>query len=473
MRTSRFLSLTAVALLSANVATAQDVTLASAESTTDSVTATETAPAKKKVTRSMLQKRIEIQNIRPMDQRGLNMFEAPKAESLPYDGFKLAFGAAFSQTFQGIQHENTADSIPTSATVATNANRLATIGNGANLATANLYVDAQLAPGIRVALTSYLSSRHHQETWVKDGYLQIDGSPIDFEPLNKLFEYVTIRAGHMEQNYGDAHFRRSDNGNGIFNPFVGNLLVDAMTTEIGGEVYVRTGPWMVMGAVTTGENKGNVTQRNLNAPAFYGKAGFDKQLSTDLRTRLTASWYRSSSTPSFSLYGGDRGGSRYYTVMENTASSTTSQFTSGLFNPGFSNEASTIQINPFVKFRGLEVFGVIEQGKGRKFAESADDKRELKHYAADVVYRFGPSEQFYAGYRYNTVTADLLYGTGASAFREEVGINKNAFGAGWFITPSLLTKVEYVSQKYNDFPSTDIRNGGKFNGLMIEGAVAF
>ena len=60
-----------------------------------------------------------------------------------------------------------------------NQNQLIDIGNGFNNASANLYVNAQLAPGIRVALTSYLSSRHHQETWVKDGYLLIDESPID------------------------------------------------------------------------------------------------------------------------------------------------------------------------------------------------------------------------------------------------------------------------------------------------------
>jgi hypothetical protein len=33
-------------------------------------------------------------------------------------------------------------------------------------------------------MTSYLSSRHHQETWVKDGYLQIDDSPIDNKVRN-------------------------------------------------------------------------------------------------------------------------------------------------------------------------------------------------------------------------------------------------------------------------------------------------
>jgi hypothetical protein len=34
-------------------------------------------------------------------------------------------------------------------------------------------------------------------------------------------------------------------------------------------------------------------------------------------------------------------------------------------------------------------------------------------------------------------------------------------------------KAEWVNQKYNDFPTSDIRSGGKFKGYMIEGVVAF
>jgi hypothetical protein len=30
-----------------------------------------------------------------------------------------------------------------------------------------------------------------------------------------------------------------------------------------------------------------------------------------------------------------------------------------------------------------------------------------------------------------------------------------------------------VNQRYLDFPVTDIRNGGKFNGFMVEGVLAF
>ena len=88
-------------------------------------------------------------------------------------------------------------------------------------------------------MTTYSSARHHNETWVKDGYLLVDASPIDWKPLNDIMKYVTIRAGQFEINYGDAHFRRTDNGNSIRNALVGNYIMDAFTTEVGGEVYAR------------------------------------------------------------------------------------------------------------------------------------------------------------------------------------------------------------------------------------------
>ncbi len=46
-------------------------------------------------------------------------------------------------------------------------------------------------------------------------------------------------------------------------------------------------------------------------------------------------------------------------------------------------------------------------------------------------------------------------------------------GGGWFITPNVPGKLEYVNQQYKNFPGTDIRNGGKFRGWMMEGVVAF
>ena len=189
---------------------------------------------------------ITMQYFRAQDKRGINVFETTKDPGVEFTGFKLDFDAAFTSQVQwpvAPQH----GALPVPASNGVNANQLADIGFGFNNSTANLSLNAQLAPGIRVALTSYLSSRHHNETWVKDGYIQIDQSPIDFAPLKTIMEFVTIRVGHLEINYGDAHFRRTDNGNAIYNPFVGNYIMDAFTTEIGGEVYLKAASIIAMG----------------------------------------------------------------------------------------------------------------------------------------------------------------------------------------------------------------------------------
>ena len=44
---------------------------------------------------------------------------------------------------------------------------------------------------------------------------------------------------------------------------------------------------------------------------------------------------------------------------------------------------------------------------------------------------------------------------------------------GWFVTPNILAKAEYVTQQYNGYPVNNIRNGGTFHGVMLEGVVAF
>ena len=106
-----------------------------------------------------------IQHFRPYTQRGINIFEPPKRDSVRYVGMRLKIGAAFTQQFQALDHENTAAPRLT-GTPPVDQNLLMEIGSGFNNAVANLYLDAQLARGIRVALTSYLSSRHHNETWV-------------------------------------------------------------------------------------------------------------------------------------------------------------------------------------------------------------------------------------------------------------------------------------------------------------------
>src|SRR5687767_10527107 len=321
---------------------------------------------------------MKIQYLRPQDKRGLNVFETTKEPGVEFKGFAMDFGAAFTSQVQNLKHKNAATP---NLVNGVNANQLQNIGFGFNNSTANAALHAQLAPGIRVQLTSYLSSRHHNETWVKDGYIQIDQSPIDLAPLKMLFEIATVRIGHMEINYGDAHFRRSDNGNAMYNPFVGNYIMDAFTTEIGGEVYLKVNGLIAMGAVTGGEIRGTVLTPEQRGPSLIGKIGVDRQLNSDLRVRLTGSMYQANKAMSNTLYGGDRAGSRYYWVMENTTASESANYTSGAINPGFRNKVRAFQMNPFMKYRGLEVFGVLERAEGKASTEPTE--RVWKQYAVD------------------------------------------------------------------------------------------
>lgn len=405
-----------------------------------------------------------IQHIRMQDQRGINVFESPKHDATPFTGFQLSWGAAFTQQFQGLAHQNTA-APKVDAVTKVDANQLMSIGNGFNNATANLYLNAQLAPGIRVALTSYLSSRHHNETWVKDGYLLIDASPIKVKALETLMDYVSLKLGHFEINYGDTHFRRTDNGNAMYNSFVGNLILDPFTTEVGGEAYLRAKGLMGMVGITGGEIRGQVTNPAKRSPAFYGKVGVDRQVSPDLRLRLTGSLFSQSRSMNQTLYSGDRAGSRYYYVIENTAAVEATQKSSGMFDPAFGSAVHAYQINPFMKYRGLELFGVAEKASGQ--AATGDVNRSFDQYAGDVVYRFLKNEKAYVGARYNTVQGRF------KGFTSDAGAKRTAFSGGWFITPIVLMKGEWVNQTYNDFPTTDIRNGAKFHGFMVEGVVAF
>jgi hypothetical protein len=175
--------------------------------------------------------------------------------------------------------------------------------------------------------------------------------------------------------------------------------------------------------------------------------------------------YKTDKAMSSTLYGGDRAGSRYYYVLENTAATETAQKDSGLINPGLKNKVTAMQLNPFVKFRGLELFGVVERATGKAATESAD--RTWNQYAIDTVYRFLPEEKLFVGARYNRAHGELTGITG------DVGANRWQFGGGWFITPNLLAKAEYVNQKYFGYPATSIKNGGTFNGVMLEGVVGF
>jgi hypothetical protein len=437
-----------------------------------------------------------ITNWRPYDQSGINVFEAPKDENTRFDGLKVRFGAGFTQQFQALNHSNIYD---------TAIYKLKPITPGFATAQANLNMDVQLEDGVRLNVVTYLSSRHHNEAWVKGGFIQFDKlSFLGADWLDGIMKYLTIKVGHMEVNYGDAHFRRSDGGQTLYNPFMENNIVDAFATEIGGEVLFRHSGFLAMVGMTNGAIKGSVDEVNAirvngnvvgdndtsKAPALLFKLGYDNTFGEKFRVRLTGSGYMVSSSQSNTLFGGDRTGSNYWMVMEPVSATYTANAFSGRVNPGFSDKVNAYMVNLLMNYSGLEFFGTFETATGHNSSDrnskGVSIDRSFTQIVGDVIYRMGATENYYVGARYNLVSGNLITNVGLDTPLKQT-VNRIAVAAGWFLTKNILLKGEYVMQNYGqgkdaaslpagtgndkDFPNRDIRHGGTFNGVVFEAVV--
>jgi hypothetical protein len=389
------------------------------------------------------------------------VFEESVADTGNFDKPKVRVGADFAMQFQALEHH--ADTA-----------RLIPLGKGINLPTANLVINAVLADGIEVNLTTYLSARHHNEAWVKGGYLLVDKLPfINSAVIDKAMEFLTFKVGVMELNYGDAHFRRTDNGNAIRNPFTGNYIIDAFTTAPAFEALYRNKGIILMGAITTGTLKPSLVGYSASTKTytpynvvgelgFYGKAGYDKQITEDFRLRATISAYHVSKHHFGSLHYGDRTGSRFYLVMQRATNNagdvdqTANAFT-GNWGPGFTNKDNSLMANLFTKYKGIELFGTYESIKGTSLSGT---EFNFSQYSVEGLYRFGKEENFFGGVRYN-----------AAKNQTDSKINRLEIGAGWFITRNILLKAEYVDQNYSEFAVYGGNAG--FNGIMVESTISF
>ncbi|MEO1023469.1 MAG: hypothetical protein AAFW89_13070 [Bacteroidota bacterium] len=396
--------------------------------------------------------RDDLQYFRLPDQRGINVFEAPKTTDVEFKGLYVRTGGDFSIQFQGLSQSNDFA-----------ANEFVELQNNFALPTANLNFDVQIEDGLRMHLRTYLSSRHHAEAWVKGGYFQID--KLDFVQegfLSEFMEIARFRFGMDEINYGDTHFRRSDNARSIFNPFVGNYIMDSFSTEPFAEFSVFPGDFL--GVV--GISNGRLNQAPVPGDdgfSMFGKLGYDSQIDDDLRVRVTGSFYSSTDggTRDY-LYGGDRAGGRYYNVLEGVSDERVSDF-DPRFDPLFPYQTA-FQLNPFVKYKGAEFFGVFENTQNG----NDDVGGGFTQLGAEFLYRFGEAEKVYLGGRYNFVTGEQADDAGT---QEITRIN---LGGGWFLTRNVLAKFEYVISSYDGdgFDNSKLQ-GAEFDGFVLEAVISF
>lgn len=422
--------------------------------------------------------------LRETSKCGINVFETPKTDSV-FSGLKVKIGGAMSLSYSMLDHSNsttTANGYKYNYASPT-ATSLVPLASNFGLPQANLYAKSNLADGVYLNFELYLASRHHNETWVKGGYLQFDKMPfLPWSFVDKIMEFTTIKVGQFDVNYGDAHFRRSDGGLTFYNPFMENYIMDEFATEIGAEADVHVGDFTLVGAMTNGELSPDLVKADttvatykysngIHNPAWIGKLAFDKQLlDNKLRVRASASGYYTTGSIKNTLLGGDRTGSNYYGVMSNVAPGTGNAF-NGRYNPGFGDKLGAAMGNLFLKYNitenvAIETFTTLEQAKGRSMVEK--NERTANQFAQDLIIRFGANENFFIGGRYNTLKADV-----AAATPYQIDINRVAVSAGWYMSKNIMAKIEYVNQKYNGFQTSSIFNNGEFHGLSAQAAIAF
>lgn len=377
-----------------------------------------------------------------------SQFEKEKLDVNSFDKVEVKVGGDFALQLQGLQHDinGIADS-------------LADIKSNFNLPTANLNLTTDLAPGIQLYMNVFLSARHHREAWVEGGYMTIDKLP--FLPItDDIMKYFTVKAGVFSPNYGDAHFYRSNNASVLNNPFVGNWIMDAYTTNPGMEILYRNNGILAMVGTNNGRlnyGRGNDLLQDL---VFNFKAGYDTELNDDLRIRGTVSGYLVPEGHSSSyLWGGDRAGARYYDVMlwHNKGLQSDSDFRTGRWDPASGqSEMFSYQANLFVKYLGLELFGMYEKMNGmRRGAE-----QNFSQLGVQATYTIG---QFYVGTRYNLVNDNA---------ESNSNVTRLNLGGGWNMTDNVLVKLDYVTQNYTG-PAHGNIDGGQFSGLVMEAAISF
>ncbi len=400
-------------------------------------------------------------------QKFQNTFELPKDTSAFKGQPEVSFNTDLTFNYQGLSQ--TFD-IPGST-------KEINLQPGLSLPQANFDINAKVMSGFNVKLETMLSSHHHNETYVKGGYATIDN--LDFIApgfASEIMKYMTIKVGVNDINFGDDHFRRSDNADVMRNPFVHNTGVESYMQAPHIEVYYRLPSInsLVMVGITNGQvNPDDVTEvasktgvnGSSNRPGLYAKFAYDSQLTEALRVRLSESVYHVQGTnKGSSLYSGDKAGTVTRKIFE--LSDVDNDFGS-LWNAmsGFS-DLNVYKTNLFARYNDTEFYAMYE------FADGENGKgvdMEMAHYSLELVQRFGANDKFYAAGRYENA---IVKHADATNDLGDAEMTQWQLGLGWFLSKNAVAKLEYIDHE-REKNSAFVGGNAEFKGYMISTALSF
>lgn len=328
---------------------------------------------------------------------------------------------------------------------------------------ANLSFLATISDKFEVYFDLYLASRPHPSTtYGHEGYMLFKGLPAPFDsgPVGKVFDYINVKVGAFDLDYGDDNYRRSNNARVQRNPLIGNPLIDPNVEEIGGEVYSVKGPvyWLFgLASGTTTEHFDYGSQ-----PSFHGKIwGYPLP---DLRTSVSAYHVDLSGSADTSyLYYNGRSGGAFGGVFGGGDNP-------GQILPNAGKDVTAVQGDLTWNHWPCEVYsnvGWVQDSDINGPAAGTPAERWI-YATVEPVYHITPAA--YVAARYSYAMGQSVNGVPSSGW-----VDRAEVGGGYWISNNLLGKVEYIYQQYHGFGTADGVVSGvdayrspRFSGVVFE-----
>ena len=318
----------------------------------------------------------------------------------------------------------------------------------------------------------YVSSAPHANTmYGHEGYMVFKQMPGPFAKdslPNEIFDYINVKVGAFDIDFGDNNYHRSNNAWVQNNPLIGNPLVDPNTEEIGAEVYSVKGPiyWLV------GTGSGTTTMHfNYGAqPSVHAKIwGYPMK---DLR--LSASVYHEDMGEAGGgfevshLFNAQRSGGVYAAVFGGGDNP-------GQITPQGGNDVTAVQGDITYEKWPWESYSYVgwTQDTNVNGPLPGSPSERWLYGSSNVVYHITPA--LYLAAQYSYAFAGSVDGIDTNGWVDRIQV-----GAGYWLTRSILTKLEYVQERYHSFGTNtgvvdgvNASMGPGFNGVVMEVSFGF
>ncbi len=312
------------------------------------------------------------------------------------------------------------------------------------------------------------SPEHPAQTYGDEGWMvfkQIPGVSHN-SPINEMMDYINVKVGAFDIDFGDNNYHRSKDAWVQNNPLIGNPLVDPSTEEIGGEVYSVKGPLYWLVGVSNGSTTGHFDYGA--GPAFHGKIwGYPTK---DLR--LSGSVYygdMGESADTIDLFTATRSGEAYASLFGNSVD------TQGQVVPQAGHNVFATQGDITYERWPFESYSYVgwTQDNDANRSGIGTPRESWLYGSSNLVYHINPS--LYLAAQYSYAFAGSVNGVDTNGWVDRIQV-----GAGWWMTRTLLAKIEYVQEQFQSFGSNvgnvnsaQANLGPGFNGVVMEVSFGF